>query len=186
METIGERLKKTRMSKGVTQEALASILGVTKQNVSSIENNKSFLSASALSKLVTELNVNLNYLVTGIGSPFLEIPTLEDTFVENNFEYKYSMTSEIGKRLRQFMAYNKMNDLELANKTGISANRINDICVHNKTININELYQLKTKYSNLSLDWLLFGNKPSAPENKDISLSDEEIIKLKKILKFID
>ena len=77
LETFGSRFKKIRQLKGYKQEDIANILGLTKQSVSNIENDKTFVSKDVLSKLVIDLNINLNYLIAGKGQMFL--PELEES-----------------------------------------------------------------------------------------------------------
>lgn len=70
--TIGERIKYIRKSLGYSsQEEFAICLGVTKQYVNLVENNKSKLSIENLTKLMVDHNVSANYILAGIGHPFL-------------------------------------------------------------------------------------------------------------------
>lgn len=89
METFGARFKKVRQLKGLKQEEIANILGLTKQSISNIENDKTFVSKDVLCKLIIDLNVNLNYLVAGKGLMFLsdtEISTTSKTEIAQEVE----------------------------------------------------------------------------------------------------
>lgn len=89
METFGARFKKVRQLKDLKQEEIANILGLTKQSISNIENDKTFVSKDVLCKLVIDLNVNLNYLVAGKGLMFLsdtEISTTSKTEIAQEVE----------------------------------------------------------------------------------------------------
>ena len=55
---IGERLKKARTDKGLTQEALSSKIGVSIAYLSRIERGSSFISLKRLSQLCELLGVN--------------------------------------------------------------------------------------------------------------------------------
>ncbi len=63
---INNRLKEIRLQKGLTQEALASAVGVTRQTVIAIEREKFVPSV----KLALEL-------ATALGAPFTEVFWLE-------------------------------------------------------------------------------------------------------------
>lgn len=186
METTGDRVKKIRTLKNLTQEEFASKLDVSKQTISGIEKNRNFFSQSSLEKLVSSFNVNLNYIISGIGEPFLDGLKIEDTFSASDFDTNEPLKT-IGKRFRHFMAFNKLNNLELHQLTGIAENRINDICLHNKLPHINDLIALKNKYAFLSADWLLFNVIPTNNSNNSssVTFTPEEIEKLKNLAKFI-
>lgn len=74
MTTIAERLKEIRKEKRMTQTELGEVLGVTKQAIASAEVGNNNPSIKFISKLITDLNVNANWLIAGIGEPFLETP----------------------------------------------------------------------------------------------------------------
>ena len=71
MKNIGTRIKFLRKHLGKSQDELASILGITKQAISNMENSKSTPSPAVLYKMHTELDVNLNYIITGIGDLYI-------------------------------------------------------------------------------------------------------------------
>lgn len=62
---FGERLKNLRIEKGLTQEAVANALCVTKQAVSKWENGASFPDVAYLGALADLMGVNIDYLLTG-------------------------------------------------------------------------------------------------------------------------
>ena len=68
LEDIGLRLKKIRKILNKSQQALADETSLTKQAISNIENGKSAPGLGLLSKLLVDYNVNLNYLICGIGN----------------------------------------------------------------------------------------------------------------------
>lgn len=71
MENIGIRIKKIRKILNKSQEELALELGLTKQAISNIETSKSLPSMAFLSKLLLDYDVNLNFIVCGIGEIFM-------------------------------------------------------------------------------------------------------------------
>lgn len=63
----GRRLKEWRKTKGLTQKALAQILGVSQQTVASWEVGRTEIPLWALKKLKEEFNLDLNWLIAGEG-----------------------------------------------------------------------------------------------------------------------
>lgn len=70
MKNVGARIKLLRKQLGKSQDELAKILGVTKQAVSNMENSKSTPGPQVLYKMHTELDINLNYVITGFGEMY--------------------------------------------------------------------------------------------------------------------
>ena len=70
MTTQGSRLKKIRQALNISQGEFGEIFGISKQFVSLIENDKTYLNNDKLVKLLLDYNVNLNYLLGGIGEMF--------------------------------------------------------------------------------------------------------------------
>lgn len=77
METIGNRISKYRKEKGLTQEELANLLGVSAQAVSKWENDVSCPDISLLPQLCKVLGVSADELLTGSGSEVRLVPVAE-------------------------------------------------------------------------------------------------------------
>ena len=77
MEHIGIRIKSVRKLLNKSQDELARELNITKQAISNIENSKSAPGINLLSKLLIDYDVNLNYIISGIGDVFI---TKEKTY----------------------------------------------------------------------------------------------------------
>lgn len=60
---IGKRLKELRIRKGLSQEELGSIIGVTKVSICGYENNTRFPSLDNLIKLANTLETTTDYLL---------------------------------------------------------------------------------------------------------------------------
>ncbi len=71
MNMIGNRFKTIRKILNKSQEQFAKELSVSKQAISNIENSKSLPSTSLMSKLLIDYNININYLLSGIGETFV-------------------------------------------------------------------------------------------------------------------
>ena len=72
MKNIGIRFKNVRKLLKKSQDELAIELGITKQAISNIENAKSMPGLALLSKLLIDYDVNLNYIISGIGEIFIK------------------------------------------------------------------------------------------------------------------
>lgn len=77
MSTIGNRFKKIRQELKLSQELFGAKLGMSKSGISAVENDKVFVSVDALRTLFFDLNVNLNWFISGKGEIF-NTPEFED------------------------------------------------------------------------------------------------------------
>jgi len=85
---IGERLILLRKTLGINQSDLALVLGCTQANISQYEKNGAIMSAKYLIPLRNAYNVNLEWLLLGVGSMFLP-----DTFIHSSDENQTSTIS---------------------------------------------------------------------------------------------
>lgn len=68
--TIGNRVKGLRKTRGLTQDALAQLAGITQSSLSEIERGQTkYGSGPVLIRLAAALRVSPNWLSTGRGSP---------------------------------------------------------------------------------------------------------------------
>ena len=63
--SLGQRIKQRREILKITQQELAQALGMTPQNISLIEKDKSTPSLTVVSKLAEQLGASVDYLVCG-------------------------------------------------------------------------------------------------------------------------
>ena len=63
--SLGQRIKQRRVILKITQQELAQAIGMTPQNISLIEQNKSTPSLAVVSKLSEQLGASIDYLVSG-------------------------------------------------------------------------------------------------------------------------
>lgn len=61
-EKIGQKLKKIRISKGLTQEYIANMVDVNTSHISNIENNRVKVSLSTLLQICNALGVTVDYV----------------------------------------------------------------------------------------------------------------------------
>ena len=71
MSSMGKRIKTIRQELRLSQEQFGQIFGAGKSYISSVENDKSKLSVDNLVKLLVDYNVSMNYVLGGIGKPFI-------------------------------------------------------------------------------------------------------------------
>lgn len=66
MNVIGQRIKKLREEKGITQESMALQLDVTQSNYGRLEKDDRRLNVVKLLKIVRILDINIMYLFNGV------------------------------------------------------------------------------------------------------------------------
>ena len=84
-----ERLRELRISQGISQEHLASILGVKQQTIGKWENSITVPRLPMLQKIASYFNVSTDYL-TGIS----DIPKFEPKRVTVDFDTEIIITAE--------------------------------------------------------------------------------------------
>ena len=75
--SIGKRIKEVRQELRLSQEQFGQIFGTGKSYISAVENDKSKLSLENLVKLLVDCHVSIDYILGGIGKPFIA-PKFED------------------------------------------------------------------------------------------------------------
>ncbi len=84
MSTQGQRLKKIRLELNLSQDELGKKLGVSKQYVSNIEADRNVLNNEKLVCLLSDFNININYILAGLEEPFISAKTsITDDFRQN-------------------------------------------------------------------------------------------------------
>ena len=92
MKTTGQRIRQIRQELKMSQEQFGAIFGAGKSYISAVENDKSKLSVDNLVKLLVNYNVNINYVLAGIGKMFIA-PKFEDV--------KDEVLAEVEKMLKE-------------------------------------------------------------------------------------
>ncbi|MBA2335593.1 MAG: helix-turn-helix transcriptional regulator [Blastocatellia bacterium] len=72
MATVGDRIKKIRETKKMTQEQLANQAGISKGFLSDLENKNKNLSSQSLLKIANVLGASVDYLLSGETKEFFE------------------------------------------------------------------------------------------------------------------
>lgn len=97
MEAQGERIKQIRQALKLSQEKFGEVLGIKKQFVSRIENNSVLLNNDKLVTLLLNFDVNINYILGGIGEMF---NTSENSAPEN---ISSDIKDEIVKTVEEYL-----------------------------------------------------------------------------------
>ncbi len=105
-EALGKRVKERRVINKLSQEELATRIGVSIQHVSNIENNRTKISLEKLVDLANELNVTVDFLLC--DSVTAARPVLEQEIsriLEKETEAELRMIPEL---LRELHYYKKI------------------------------------------------------------------------------
>ena len=99
---IGDRLRKLRREKEISQEYLADRIGVTQAYISSIENNKSDLDSELIMKIAEVFGVSPAALLVDISDDSMLPPIKKD---DDNVFYRAPghITEEERKKIQQFI-----------------------------------------------------------------------------------
>lgn len=89
---IGERLKKARLSKGLTQEVLSNRLGVSIAFLSRIERGSSHISLKRLSQICDILDVSEGNILNGTSNN-------SKSYLSSDFEELLTQCTDIKKKM---------------------------------------------------------------------------------------
>lgn len=98
-ETIGNRIAKYRKAKGLTQEALANLMGVSSQAVSKWETDASCPDISALPQLCKILGISTDELLTGKTDEVKMVPPSERKSLDE-LTFRVKILSAQGDKVR--------------------------------------------------------------------------------------
>ena len=131
--TQGERIKEVRKSLKLTLEKFGKKIGVKKNAISAVENNRNSLSEQMAKSVCREYNVNETWLRTGEGEMFL--PVNRKTKIEKLTNQLLSEESDSFKnRLVSVLADLNENEWEFLEKKAMQ------LCGIDEEDDINKLY----------------------------------------------
>jgi len=88
IKDIGVRIKQIRSEKKLTQDEFSGILGIKQANLSHIENKGSKISVEILDKILSNFDINADWLLSGEGKMFRNEQSIgnvsKSTVVGNN------------------------------------------------------------------------------------------------------
>jgi len=174
---LKERLKQIRAALGFNQQEMAVKLGFELTTYRSFEYKSKNLPIEFLCALIYTFSININWLLTGNGSMFInkEINSLKIKCDKSAPQLARFFNS----RFKILLNENKLSNTQFSKLTGISENRTAELILNPAPPEINELISLKANFD-VSADWLLFGSACSKTPSYN-SLTEAEINILKKI-----
>ena len=145
----GNLLKEFREHLGESQTSLALKLETTPQTIQRIEADKGNLNDELKLKLINIFNLNINWLLTGKGSMFLED---RNTFElkQKNIDYQ-----NFNNRLCTLIEKSELDLKTFAGVVDIKFERLADLCVGKKPT-IDEIISIVECF-NITTDYLLLG-----------------------------
>ena len=181
MQKFGLRLKKIRCVLNLSQEAFGDKLDMSRAAIAAVEAGKNGFSQDTLYKLIEKFNINLNFLLNGIGEMFINTCENTHVFIKNDKALENFKTW--GRRLAKILDENNESSYHFSKRTDIHESRIEEFVLDSVPPTINELNAIKCNID-ISIDQLLYGeNNIKSAQTDDISLSTEEILEIKKLLK---
>lgn len=142
MATFGERLKKLRTEKKITQQELATILNINKSSISRYEKDQQIPEIKLLETIADYFDISLDYLLGRSDIMF-------------------------GERLKELRLKSKLKQSELGEKIGVSASTIGMYEQGRRFADQSTLIKL-AEYFNVTTDYLLGFNKTSYSVNANI------------------
>ena len=100
---IGERIKRVRKQKGLTQEQLAEIMDISSRNLSNIELGNSFPKPETLEKFLTALNITTQTLFSNDSIKSDEELLNEINFLINSIKHDHNTLEKIYKILKDII-----------------------------------------------------------------------------------
>lgn len=98
--SVGERIKKIRQAKDLTQQRFCEQIGLKRNSISLVESGKRNISDQAIKSICREFNVNEEWLRTGSGEMFKAAPVdALDALIE-----QYGLPHELRILAEKFMA----------------------------------------------------------------------------------
>ena len=95
METLGERLNYARKSSGYTQNGLAESIGVSRGVIFNLEKNKTVPQAIVINAICQTLNVNSDWLLSGVGEMKKEKdPVRSDKVLRELYEFARELSED--------------------------------------------------------------------------------------------
>ncbi|HBH0416362.1 helix-turn-helix domain-containing protein [Clostridioides difficile] len=142
MATFGERLKKLRTEKKITQQELATILNINKSSISRYEKDQQIPEIKLLETIADYFDISLDYLLGRSDIMF-------------------------GERLKELRLKSKLKQSELGEKIGVSASTIGMYEQGRRFADQSTLIKL-AEYFNVTTDYLLGHTKTNYSVNANI------------------
>lgn len=111
---MSERLKWLRKSKGLNQEELGNLIGVTKQRISQTESGRHSLSIEVLIKLCDFYECSIDYVLGRTDAPTKIVGNSVSTHIQiESCKYQLKTKSEIANLMRDMRKVMKKYELNM-------------------------------------------------------------------------
>ncbi len=104
---IGNRIKKRRLLLKISKSMLSKYLGITIPMLDDIENGLIKIDTTTICKISFILNINANYLITGINEDFIKVELENLNKYIDAFKLVSSLSSKQKKTLSNLINYIK-------------------------------------------------------------------------------
>lgn len=149
-----DRLKNIRLTLGYTQQEMADKLNVPLRTYRTYEYVSKGYPVELIKNLITILNVNANYLFSGIGEMFInsenKYKRINNKNVKENFQ-------SFGLRLSELQSKTNISDNDFAKLIGLYTNEFIELKKCKRKPNLDIINILKQNFD-FSADWLLYGD----------------------------
>lgn len=152
---LQDNLKKIRTSLGYSQQEMADKLDININTYRGYEYNKREMPYEILLILIITFNVNINWLLSGNGSMFID---------KKEFSYKYQENCLIPQKILSFnnrlifvQEKNDFLDRDMAKILGIYEEDYIDLKSGIREPSFKIINRIK-QFFNISIDWLLYGD----------------------------
>ena len=177
---FAKNLKKIRQELGLSVAKFADRLDMSASTLTGYERGERTPSLLLFTQLYKNANANINWFVSGEGLMFRN--ECENTHVLVKNEKATENFKSWGKRLSKILAENEETPYNFAKRTGIKESRIESFILDSVEPTISEINAIKSNVD-VSIDELLYGESVRKTTQTDnISLSADEILKIKKLL----
>ena len=92
--TVGKRIKKIKNMLNITSSALAKKLSIPLRTIGSYERDEVPPSEKFLNAMISQLQVNINWLLTGAGEMFINSKDTDDFLYINKLQDKFSLSDD--------------------------------------------------------------------------------------------
>ena len=92
--TVGKRIKKIKNALNITSSALAQRLSIPLRTIGSYERDEAPPSEKFLNALISQFQVNINWLLTGSGQMFINSKDTDDLLYFSKLQDKFSLSDD--------------------------------------------------------------------------------------------
>ena len=150
-----ERLKKVRVTLGYNLQEISDILGIPLNTYIGYEYRTKNVPLDFLISLNNNLNININWLLTGNGE--MLINSCGNSLKKSDNESIVKKNVYIGKRLIQIQEKNNLLDKDMAKILEMYRDDYIDLKLGNKEPTFKIINKIKQSFD-ISIDWLLYGD----------------------------